>query len=202
MAAELQWGKCSFYSGEYKCAFRRLLPVAVYGDPQAEYAVGYMYYYGYGVPIDDDSGLFWMERAAQQHYLPAINALILIHQRQFPCPDLANYCEANSFPREYHPCLEKSGCILPCRPVCSGGIYTLQLMGSHELIDLKDTQAEYALQGCSRVWRTEHNGQCWYVLTYGRYATLEEARCAKEKLSCELRELGPWVRRVSGLKAI
>lgn len=78
MAQELQAGKSSFQSGYYKDAFRELLPLAVKGNPDAQYAVGYMYYYGYGVSEDSESGMFWMTKSAEQHYPPAIKALHLI----------------------------------------------------------------------------------------------------------------------------
>jgi len=78
MAQELQAGKASFQSGYYKDAFRQLLPLAVKGNPDAQYAVGYMYYYGYGVSEDSESGMFWMTKSAEQHYPPAIKALHLI----------------------------------------------------------------------------------------------------------------------------
>lgn len=80
MAEELQGGKASFESGYYKEAFHQLLPLAVKGNAEAQYAVGYMYYYGYGVPEDTESGMFWMSKAADQHYSPAIQALQIIHQ--------------------------------------------------------------------------------------------------------------------------
>lgn len=78
MAQDLQAGKASFENGYYKEAFHQLLPLAVKGKPEAQYAVGYMYYYGYGVPEDDESGIFWMTKAADQNYAPAIRALQLI----------------------------------------------------------------------------------------------------------------------------
>jgi len=78
LAQDLQAGKASFESGSYKEAFRQLLPIAVKGKPEAQYAVGYMYYYGYGVSEDGESGLFWMTKAAEQNYPPAIKALHII----------------------------------------------------------------------------------------------------------------------------
>lgn len=74
-AEELQLGKMTFQSGNYKEAFRQLLPLAADGKPEAQYAVGYMYYYGYGVPLDAESGKFWMEKSASQNYAPAIRAM-------------------------------------------------------------------------------------------------------------------------------
>jgi TPR repeat protein len=77
-SAKLQEGKSSFESGDFKEAFHRLLPLASEGNAHAEYAVGYMYYYGYGVPVDAESGIFWMQKSANQNYAPAIKALGLI----------------------------------------------------------------------------------------------------------------------------
>ena len=77
---ELRAGKSAFVGGDFKQAFRQLLPIAVKGCSEAEYAIGYMYYYGYGVPQDSESGIFWITRAAEQHYAPAIKALEVINQ--------------------------------------------------------------------------------------------------------------------------
>lgn len=76
--AELQQGKRYFNSGYYKSALRDLLPLAVDGNVEAQYAVGYMYYYGAGVTQDTEVGYFWIHRAAKQHYQPAIKALTMI----------------------------------------------------------------------------------------------------------------------------
>jgi len=75
---ELQKGKMSFASGDYHAAFHELLPLASEGNVDAEYAVGYMYYYGYGVTRDCESGIFWMKKAADKGNLPAIKALSMI----------------------------------------------------------------------------------------------------------------------------
>jgi TPR repeat protein len=71
----LQEGKRDFEGGYYRSAMRVLLPLACDGNAEAEYAVGYMYYYGYGVAQDTDVGTLWIERSAQKHYLPAVKAL-------------------------------------------------------------------------------------------------------------------------------
>lgn len=76
----VQGGKVSFMAGDFKSAFHQLLPLAAEGIPQAEYGVGYMYYYGYGVTQDTESGIFWMNKAAAAHYLPASRALQAIQE--------------------------------------------------------------------------------------------------------------------------
>lgn len=80
MISELQQGKRWFETGYYKHAMRMLLPLACDGVPEAQYAVGYMYYYGYGVAQDTDVGIFWITRAAEKGYLPAQRALSLTHK--------------------------------------------------------------------------------------------------------------------------
>lgn len=74
-ASELQQGKRYYDAGFYKRSMHVLLPLAADGNAEAQYAVGYMYYYGFGVAQDTDTGEFWINRAAKQHYEPAINAL-------------------------------------------------------------------------------------------------------------------------------
>lgn len=76
----LQQGKSTFESGDYQQAFRQLLPLAANGNAEAEYAIGYMYYYGYGVPEDSQTGLFWINKAAEQHYPPAIKAAVILRK--------------------------------------------------------------------------------------------------------------------------
>lgn len=73
--SELAQGKRLFDGGYYKRAMAQLLPLAANGNAEAEYAVGYLYYYGYGTTQDTDTGYFWIKRAADQHFQPAVDAL-------------------------------------------------------------------------------------------------------------------------------
>lgn len=73
-AAILEQSQRDFESNHYKHAMMILLPLACDGLPQAQYAVGYLYYYGYGVTQDTDVGYFWISRAADQGYRQAIEA--------------------------------------------------------------------------------------------------------------------------------
>src|SRR6185437_14545728 len=82
IAEQLQSGKISFEDGNFKSAFHKLLPLASKGNAEAEYAVGYMYYYGYGTSENQESGVFWINKSAEQHYQPAIQALNIIKQNK------------------------------------------------------------------------------------------------------------------------
>jgi len=60
----LREGINSFRVEDYRRAFVRLKPLAVKGLPDAQYAVGYMYYYGRGVVEDRKKAWFWISVAA------------------------------------------------------------------------------------------------------------------------------------------
>lgn len=77
--SEVLQGKRFFNDGYYKRAMRILLPLACDGSEEAQYAVGYMYYYGLGVAQDTDVGYFWIQRSACHNYYPAKAALRLIN---------------------------------------------------------------------------------------------------------------------------
>ena len=74
VSQELQQGRLHYQAGLYRQAFDELLPLATEGNKEAQYAVGYMYYNGYGVARDPDTGKFWMKKSAAQGYPPAVEA--------------------------------------------------------------------------------------------------------------------------------
>ena len=73
--SELSQSQRYFDQGYYKRAMQQLIPLACNGNPQAQYAIGYMYYYGLGVTQDTDVGYRWMQQAADKGYRPAKNAM-------------------------------------------------------------------------------------------------------------------------------
>lgn len=377
MTEQMQLGRLKFSEGKYKQAFRDLLPVAVYGKAPAEYAVGYMYYYGYGVARDPECGLFWMTKAAERNYLPAIIALDLIRRGPQPCltkeateinevpfkksfkdemlykekdevlkgivtkkteienddlagpfventqsPDkiaasiLENHPElvanstlpiqqpthsidqpvaqksveladnSSSAPRvqkdsdiilkqalsqpikkrhqendlsamvekqravaeeknprifqkravaeeekqprliqkpqvadnanlpllktEMKPTFEKtqssvqknSAPAVAAMTSHNSEIYGLQVFGAFQLEHVKNLQRDLQLEKSTHIWLTKHQGKDWYVLTHGNYASVEEARRARDKLAVDIKDLDPWVRKLDGLKAV
>ena len=90
-SSELLQGKREFDAGYYKTAMRELLPLACSGNADAQYAVGYMYYYGYGVAQDTDVGSFWIGRSAQQNYPLALKAMEMI-SKECPVPQHKYKC--------------------------------------------------------------------------------------------------------------
>lgn len=72
---ELALGKANFAVKNYDLAYNHLAPLADSGDRDAQYAIGYMYYNGYGVPKDEEQALLWIQKSAEQHNLKAVRAL-------------------------------------------------------------------------------------------------------------------------------
>ena len=73
----------SFQTQDYRQAFIRLMPAAKAGNADAQYAVGYMYYYGQGVTEDRKQAWSWIQRAAQGKQADAIQA---VHILAVPAP--------------------------------------------------------------------------------------------------------------------
>ena len=71
----------SFKKQNFRDAFIRLLPVAKKGNPEAQYAVGYMYYYGQGVVPDKRKAFFWIRKAAHLGQPDAVDALKILHDK-------------------------------------------------------------------------------------------------------------------------
>lgn len=73
--ANLTEGIRSFKQQDYRRAFIRLLPAAEKGQPDAQYAVGYMYYYGQGVVENKGKAWYWINCAAKAGQRDALAAL-------------------------------------------------------------------------------------------------------------------------------
>ncbi len=80
----LKEGIESFRIQDYRRAFVRLKPEAEKGVPSAEYAVGYMYYYGQGVVEDRKKASYWINRAASAGQPDAIQALNILRNKTRP----------------------------------------------------------------------------------------------------------------------
>lgn len=71
-------GEESFRTQNYRDAFIRLKPLAERGIADAQYAVGYMYFYGRGTVEDREEALQWIHKAAKQGQPDAIAALKIV----------------------------------------------------------------------------------------------------------------------------
>jgi DamX protein len=54
------------YLEKYHCSLEEVQQAALAGNPDAQYALGYMYYYGIGTVHDQQTAALWIQRAASQ----------------------------------------------------------------------------------------------------------------------------------------
>ncbi|WP_198265609.1 tetratricopeptide repeat protein [sulfur-oxidizing endosymbiont of Gigantopelta aegis] len=76
--AYLQIAKDLFVAQQYKQAYQIASTLADKNNVEAQYLLGYMVYYGYGVTSDPEQGTKWITISADTGYRPAIEALVLI----------------------------------------------------------------------------------------------------------------------------
>lgn len=72
-------GKQLFLSKQYGPAATALLPLAKQGHTGAQYTIGYMYHYGYGVPRNEKESVRWIATAAARGHPQAKKALARIN---------------------------------------------------------------------------------------------------------------------------
>ena len=73
-----------FRTQNYRDAFIRLLPEAKKGQPDAEYAVGYMFYYGQGVVENRKKAWYWITKAARAGQPDAVEAAAILAKPKAP----------------------------------------------------------------------------------------------------------------------
>ncbi|KTD48920.1 Sel-1 protein [Legionella rubrilucens] len=88
-------GIASFKAEDYRAAFIRLKPEALKGQPDAQYAIGYMYYYGQGVVEDRKKAWVWINRAARAGQPDAVQALAILTQPPAPPRKSRNFAAAS-----------------------------------------------------------------------------------------------------------
>ncbi len=85
--------------------------------------------------------------------------------------------------------------------VQNGEHYTLQIMGTHDPMNLSAFIQKYQLTNI-RMFETRYQDKAWYVLVFGVYSSRSVADQALNELPEQLRqESQPWVRRLSGIQA-
>lgn len=69
-----------FKAGHYDKAAAQLMPLAQSGNADAQYTLGYMYYYGLGMKRDRTQGYFWLQTSAASGNPKANAALEILTQ--------------------------------------------------------------------------------------------------------------------------
>lgn len=72
-------GRTLFLNRQYTEAATLLLPLAQQGHPGAQYSIGYLYHYGYGLPRNEKESVRWIAEAAARGHSLAQKALARIN---------------------------------------------------------------------------------------------------------------------------
>ena len=70
-ASRLDDAVTAMRAGDFAEAYCIMRPLADYGDPDAQYNIGWMYLNGYGLRINDNLALEWWKKAAAQGHTDA-----------------------------------------------------------------------------------------------------------------------------------
>ena len=70
------------YFQDYRCSPAKIIALAQEGDADAQYALGYLFYYGIGLSRDVRRGKQWIRKAAAQGNKEAVMALAMINDKQ------------------------------------------------------------------------------------------------------------------------
>jgi len=93
-AEKLQTGKTALKSKDYATALETFKPLAEDGNANAQYALGYMYYYCLGVVEDQQKARQYITAAAKQKQPDA--ELALVKMNQSPQPDSGGFVNTNT----------------------------------------------------------------------------------------------------------
>ena len=73
--ADFDDGLRAAQNGDFETAYKEWQPLAEQGHANAQFALGYMYFIGDGVPQDDEQAIYWHKKAAEQGHIGAQQAL-------------------------------------------------------------------------------------------------------------------------------
>jgi len=79
---QIEIAKLDYIRQDYEAAAMHLWPLVQQGDPDAEYALGYLYFYGKGVPQDVLKGRELIQRAAEKSNVQALKAIDMMAQHE------------------------------------------------------------------------------------------------------------------------
>ena len=70
-------------------------------------------------------------------------------------------------------------------------------MGSHDIIKLNKFIIAHRLEKITQVSVSKLGGENWYIVTYGRYPSKEQAQQAGQQLAASVKGLHPWARQLA-----
>ncbi len=200
------------YLKQYHCSLEQVEKAAQLNEPDAEYALGYMYYNGIGTVKDTQTAMVWITRAAQQGQPLAISALKTIRQAQFPTMGQVDVASEKpklqqkpaSISSHVEPAVTSS---LTHQPIIAMGKiqnmpaqnFTVQLFASPHLPTVHQLEESLPHLVPMTIASIEKQGVTWYLLLAGNFTTRKEAQAYVASLPASVKNAGPWIRSFESL---
>ena len=190
------------YLEKYNCSLDTIQQAALTGNPDAQYALGYMYYNGIGTVKDQKTGVLWIERSAQlgQPLAQQAQSMIEADQKVLPSEKTA---VAQADPRLASGSSPKFAAKNSSSIALKGSSnsmslnkshYAIQLMGSYDKSAIQSFIERSSLSGQAHIAVATFHGKPWFTLMYGDYRSMNDAKSALAALPQQLQQLKPWVK--------
>ncbi len=153
-------------------------------DPVALFNLGLMTQKGMGAPADPAEARRLFEKAARHKLIDACNVIQLAIK-----PAGEQRLLVVQTPQDWI-------------RVQNPAYYTLQLASSTNRKLIEKYYNENQLQGMAGYYVTRRQGEDWYALVYGAYATAGDANAAISSLPKDLRKWSPWVRKLKDIQRL
>ncbi|MBV53166.1 MAG: hypothetical protein CL816_03760 [Coxiellaceae bacterium] len=225
-SASVTASACSgnLYLEKYNCSLESVQQAALSGNPDAQYALGYMYYNGIGTIKDEQTGMLWIQRAASQgeplaqqaqhllksgeasiaaqnatvsHPQSVVSSASVVASSSAPDPRLtSSYPSQNASLKTASINSSLNSNIMIKRP----NNYTVQLMGSYDRRAIQRFVDQASLGNNAVIYEASFHGKPWFTLIYGDYQSAKAAKEAIAVMSSNLRELHPWVKSFKSIQ--
>lgn len=217
--------KLNFAEQNYYDAYQQLLVPAAKGNPDAEYALGYLYYYGKGTARNTILGKQWILKAARDGNEQAAEAYQMILSREQGIMPISEPMHKSTYHpkilRKKHRAIQAHHAVSK-RPIynkrhkvqttrlttaeklllaCNPAHYTLQLFAAATAKQANQFMRQYKLGHKGSYFKRHLNGHNFYAVVYGDYASEASAQRAIRTLPAAIKSLRPWPRRMASVQA-
>jgi septal ring-binding cell division protein DamX len=209
----------SFAAQDYQTAFTQVQAPANAGNAEAEYALGYMYFYGKGTDVNQELGKKWIARSAAQGNDTALKAYQMILSQEQTGANMVNSPTSTAIPAPTTPTVSTPAPVTA--PATTKSIVaTIQYTSAEQEI-LHTPKNHYAIQlaaqpsasaaqlfinshhlsGKGKYFRRTTKGHTDYVVIMGNYPTHTAASATIKTLPASLQHTHPWPRSYGDLQA-
>lgn len=177
----------------------QLQQAAEAGDPDAQYALGYLYYYGKNVPQNISVGLNWIKRASVQGQEQAIVAMRTLAPSDIQAKANAKPFAGAQLASNVRPVVAMAEDVQEIKNVPASN-YTIQLLITANKAELNRYAQTYNLGDKATYYASKKNGRASYILLYGNYKTRSEAQANLLKLPTAVKAQKPWIKQISQVR--